>query len=698
MAKKQRKDGKKGKKDKHLRFSRAESKLLKYWQEERWDAFVSLFARKQSELTSAEISGRWNDAVFNLLVQTLFVDKAPHMLPALIATLKEGPALSPDVQVCLDLAGLYHKALGARIPREAVLTFPVDLPPPFGLLRGAMLEMLENSEEQAPILPKRTRDPGVKLLKSFIQSYEKLRQANFLPRTVSPFDTWFKHADALINHLINSGADKSVMHDLHALVRAFKVLYNIQRQGETIMDVSLLFMFKRLNIHFIDHPVLINMWRIFLSQGRMFSTQDKERMSLLLGIHIPSMMDGSLRNHPRLLAVQTAIRLALEAGDGDLFHHVFYSTLLRSHVWTSRERYLLMILGMEALEHKVKQTRKLFAFEDDEDVILQVNTNLAAWLREMHEIRLRLGLQGQNRILPYNIWDNLLFSADFEFVNTQIRFLHALSCAFPFPKQNLLCLAAHADAVFYEKKARAFVEKFRDEDAPGIQLSEKECSELLSSFDLTKNFTNLLQAWRPLLEEATWQCLLSTCADKLVQIGMRGEVEMFFFEYSYWEAVEGDLIRYLAEHLAPTSPLYGFFRMVSRLEKEVLPRKKDEAAPFLANFPPDSQALSLVIWFLNWHTRSRYTNTFLLEVLSRVKHEATRAGKWIAVVKTMQDASRTELFSGLLQIWEAEGWIKNPPDQEFIEALRIVKTALHGKPTKKPQKKAGLRRQQRTLF
>jgi hypothetical protein len=704
MAKKRTKPSKKGKK-KHARQSRPESKLRYYWQEGKWDGFVAMYLRRQAEPLSQDLHDRWGDAVFNLLVQTLFVDRTPNMLPSLFEMLRSGPVLPGDVRACLDLTALYHRSLDADVSLVELETVPADLPAPFDTLRAAMIEAQKTAFRDARDvaergLPKRAGDQGVKALKGFVQSCEKLRKAGFQPRTISTYKTLEKHARALSPPLVAAGK-RNIAVDLQILVGICKHLFELQREGESATALRILGMLTHNKFTFTDHPALHGLVDMLLDQaGRSLAPGVRAELQRSLRLLYPSRLDPTIQAAPRYQAIQTAFLdyISTHGVPRDLVLHQACVRLLRADVWSIRERYVLTALGIKALGDLAK-ARSPLPFEQDDSGMDDVRTNIAAWLRDLVDFLGRLNIQYQSRRLPFTLWDELVKAASFDFLARQFRFLRELASPPRFPDISLLHLAELAKEVFPDKQAKAFMGKLADDRMQqAMTLSEKDCEDLVAGLDFSESAEEALEVWRPYLEGPSWARLLDAASTAVVDRAIQMESANPFFEMLLGGSPDEDFLRYLADNLSDAAPLSGFFRMTSQTGFEVLPRNKKQAAAFLTNFPPTDVAVKLLLWMLSWRGWSAVSMQFLLDVMFRVSEDLTRLNIWLLVVTELNDRGRKELFPDLHALWIERGWAADPPSKDFKEALGLVQKALLPKAASRRKRQAIQRKKQRTLF
>lgn len=705
MAKKRTKPSRKGKKQKHAQQSRPESKLRHYWQEGKWDGFVALYLRRYAEPLPQDLHDRWGDAVFNLLVQTLFVDRTPNMLPSLFEMLRSGPVLPGDVQACLDLTALYHRFLDSDVSSIELEAVPADLPAPFDTLRTAMIEareaVLRDAREVAERgLPKRAADQGTKALKGFVQSCDKLREAGFQPKTISTYKTLEKHAKALSPPLVAAGK-RNIAVDLQILVGICKHLFELQREGESATALRILGMLTHNKFTFTDHPALHGLVDMLLDQaGRSFAPGIRTELRRSLRLLYPSRLDPAARATPRYQAIQAAFLdyISSHGVQRSLVLHQTCVRLLRADVWSIRERYVLAALGIKALED-FAAGRSPSPFGEDDSEMDDVRTNIAAWLRDMVDIQERLGTQAQAGRLPFTLWDGLVRTAPFDFLERQVRYLRELASPPRFPDISLLHLAELADDVFPDKQAKALMNKLAgDRIQQAMALSEKDCDHLVGGLDFSEAAEEALEVWRPYLEAPSWARLLDAAATAIVDSTINMESANPFFRMFLGGRPDEDLLRYMADNLPDTAPLSGFFRMTSQTGFDVLPRSKKQAAAFFTGFPPPGLAVKLLLWMLSWRGGSVVSRQFLLDVIFRIPEELTRRNEWLQVVTELEHFGRKQLFPDLLALWSERGWVADPPNADFKEALGLVQKALLPKATPKLNRQAIQRKKQRTLF
>jgi hypothetical protein len=705
MAKKRTKPSKKGKKQKHAQQSRPESKLRHYWQEGKWDGFVAMYLRRHAEPLPQDLHDRWGDAVFNLLVQTLFVDRTPSMLPSLFEMLRSGPVLPGEVQACLELAALYHRSLDADVSSVELETVPANLPAPFDTLCAAMTEARETALRDAREvaergLPKRAGDQGVKALKGFVQSIEKLREAGFQPRTISTYKTLEKNAKALSPPLVAAGK-KNIAVDLQILVGICKHLFEMQREGESATVLYVLGMLTRNKFTFSDHPALHGVVDMLLDQvGRSFAPGVRAELQRSLRLLYPSRLDPAVRAAPRYQAIQPAFLnyISTHGVPRGLVLHQACVRLLRTDVWSIRERYVLRALGIKALSD-LAAARSPLPFGEEDSEMDDVHTNIPAWLREMGDTLERLNIQSQSRRLPFTLWDELVRLASFDFLERQIRSLRALATPPRFPDISLLHLAELADEVFSDREAKAFMGKLAgDRIQQALTLSEKDCEELVGGLDFSEAAEEVLEVWRAYLDGPSWARLLDAATTAIVDRTINTESANPFFRMFLGGRPNEDLLRYMADNLSDTAPLSGFFRMTSQTGFDVLPRNKKQAAAFFTGFPPPGLAVKLLSWMLSWRGGSAVSRQFLLDVIFRIPEELTRRNEWLRVVNELEDFGRKQLFPDLLALWSERGWVTDPPSADFKEALGLVQKALLPKATPKLKRQAIQRKKQQTLF
>lgn len=705
MAKKRTKPSKKGKKQKHARQSRPESKLRHYWQEGKWDGFVTMYLRRHAEPLPQDLHDRWGDAVFNLLVQTLFVNRTPNMLPSLFEMLRAGPVLPGDVQACLELTALYHRSLDADVSSVELETVPADLPAPFDTLRAGMIEAREAALRDARKiaergLAKRAGDQSVKALKGFVQSCEKLRKTGFQPRTISTYKTLEKHARALSPPFVAAGK-RNIAVDLQVLVGTCKHLFELQRKGESATALRVLEMLTYNKFTFTDHPALHGLVDMLLDQaGRSLAPGVRAELQRSLRLLYPSRLDPTMQAVPRYRPIRAAFLdyISTHGVPRGLVLHQACVRLLRADVWSIRERYVLTALGIKALiDHAA--ARRLLPFEQDNSEMDNVHTNIAAWLRDMVDILERLSIQDQSRRLPFTLWDELVSAAPFDFLERQVRSLRELAFPPRFPDISLLHLAELAEEFFSDKQAKAFMDKLAgDRVQQAMALSEKDCEDLAGCLDFSEAAEDALEVWRPYLEGPSWARLLDAAATAIVDRTISMESANPFFRMVFGGRPDEDLLRYMADNLPDAAPLSGFFRMTSQTGFDVLPRSKKQAASYFTSFPPPDLAVKLLLWMLTWRGGSAASRQFLLDVIFRITEELARRNLWLLVVTELEDYGRKQLYSDLLALWSERGWVANPPSEDFKEALDLVQKALHRKATPKQKRHAVRRKKQRTLF
>lgn len=701
MSKKRTKPSKKGKKQKHAQQSRPESKLRHYWQEGKWDGFVALYLRRHEESLPQDLHDRWGDAVFNLLVRTLFVDRAPDMLPALFEMLRSSPPVPDEVRACLDLAALFHQSLNSDFAPAELEAIPADLPAPFDALRTAMREARDavHRERAGQGLPKRATDPGHKALKGFLQACEKLRQAGFRPKTISAYTTLEKHAGALAERFAGEGA-KKVATDLHILVLLCRRLYEIQRKGESTTAAGILRRLTQSRFSFTDHPALHGMVRMLLDQaGMLYSSGVRSELQRSLLLLYPSRHDPAVRADARFQAVRAAFQeyIAVHGKPREFIMHRTCVSLLRVKIWSARERYVLMALGIKALAFLAVTTVRALSFDPDDDVVNQVPTNIAAWLREMADIQVRLGMQARG--LPFTLWDEVMVSAPHPFLARQLRHLREVPEPPRFPNVSLLRLVEVAELVLTTSQARMLMEKIAgSRDNGTMALTEKDCTRLVGNLDFSHGPEETLEAWRPRLDAPSWGRLLDCAAPAMVEHILREETASPFLHFFRAKAVDEDILRYMAEHLPETAPLAGFFRMVSQTGLHVLPRSAKNVALFLNAFPPPDQAVKLFFWMVSWQGSSATSNSFLLEFVMRISEELLRRNQWLRAVTALENTGRRQLFNDLLARWDEWGWVAGPPTPDFRHALEMVQKLTRPKPTPRKKRQTAQRKKQRGLF
>ncbi|WP_031387796.1 hypothetical protein [Desulfonatronum thiodismutans] len=705
MAKKRTKPSKKGKKQKHAQQSRPESKLRHYWQEGKWDGFVAMYLRRHAEPLPQDLHDRWGDAVFNLLVQTLFVDRTPNMLPSLFEMLRSGPVLPGEVQACLELTALYHRSLDTDVSSVELEAVPADLPAPFGTLRAAMIEARETALRDAREvaergLPKRATDQGVKALKGFVQSCEKLREVGFQSRTISTYKTLEKHAKALSSPLVAAGK-RNIAVDLQVLVGICKHLFELQREGESASALQVLGMLTRNKFTFTDHPALYGLVDMLLDQaGRSLGPGVRAELQRSLRLLYPSRLNPTARSAPRSQAIQAAFLDYISTHGiprGLVLHHVCVR-LLRTDVWSIRERYVLTALGIKALSD-LAASRSPLPFEQDDSEMDDVRTNIPAWLRDMVDIHERLSIQNQSRRLPFTLWDEMVRAASFDFLERQVRFLRELASPPRFPNISLLHLAELAEEVFSVKEAKALMDKLAgDRNQQAMTLSEKDCEDLVGGLDFSEAAEEALEAWRPYLEGPSWSRLLDAAATAVVDRTISMESANPFFRMLLGSRPDENFLRYMADNLPDTAPLSGFFRMISQTGFDTLPKGKKQAAAFFTGFPPPGLAVKLLMLMLSWRGGSVVSRQFLLDVIFRIPEELTCRNEWLRVVTELEDFGRKEMFPELLAFWGERGWVADPPSADFKEALVLVQKNLLPKTTPKQRRQAIQRKKQRTLF
>ncbi|WP_045218773.1 hypothetical protein [Desulfonatronum thioautotrophicum] len=705
MAKKRNKPSQKEKKQKHARVSRPESKLRHYWQEGKWERFVTMFVRRHAEPLPQDLQDRWGDAVFNLLVQTLFVDRTPEMLPPLFAMLRPGPALPETVQACLDLTILYHRSLDVELSSADLDAIPTDLPAPFNDFRAAMVTARETIRHDArgvaeQALSKRTTDQGIKALKGFVQSCGKLRQAGFQPRTISTYKTLEKHAKDLATALAHTGK-RNMAVDLRVMVELCKHFFELQREDETATALQILGMLTRNKFTFADHPALQSVVDMLLDQaGRSFAPGVRAELQRSLLLLYPSRVDPTMRTTLRYQAIRAAFLDTISTNEtprSRVLHQVCVGLLLVD-VWSVRERYVLMALGITALNDFAEAAHSLF-FEQDDFDMADVRTNIAAWLRDMLDILERLDIPLQSRHLPFTLWDGMVKAAPFDFLERQLRYLIELASPPRFPDISLLQLAELAENIFSTRQAKALMNKLAgDRKQQAMTLSDKDCDRLAGGLDFSEDAVETLEVWQPYLDAPSWGRLLNGAALAVVDRTIRMESVNPLFRALSGGRIDEANLRYLADNLPETAPLAGFFRMTSQTGFDVLPKGKKQAAVFFTSFPPPDLAVKLLMWMLSWRGGSVVSRQFLLDVIARVADELTSRNEWQRVLTELEYHERTQLYPDLLALWNERGWVANPPSTDFEKALGQVQKALTPKPTPKQKRLAIQRKKQRTLF
>lgn len=700
MGKKRGRTARKRKQEKRNRPSRLESKLRRYWQEGRWDAFVTCCSRRDGEQLNEETRHLWDKAVFNLLIQTLFVDRSLEMLPSLYATLEAAPPVSAEVRKCLDLAKLAQQGLAGSLQREMVEALGPGLPEPFAALRTGLLTALEASEKRVQEhvrlgFPKRATDPGIKALKAFAQSFENLRRSRFRPKSITPYTTWLKHSEALTQRLAETGMDQDLAGEMHDLVMLCRDLFAMHRKGRTVDEDDLKAMAPE--AAGFEHPALHDLWQTaYFLLGHLFSVQKRDQVFGALQAATPSLLPEAVRSAPRFQAWRQAVKEHNVRKPGEPRLLALCRCLLAQEEWSLRERFLLSALVMNSLICHF-QSQGLF------ETIFRPEP--APWfrapdvIREMLKAHAQVHPQGAPPRLPFTLWNELLTSAPRQFIRDQMTLFEQEPDPLPFPDATILHMAMTDSRAGPEKKLAALEKIVGRPLKGGLSLTGHDCDALMQDVDMDEDFLDALQAWERLLKRESWIRVLDECAQRLVQKAMQGARSPISFLFDIQGPLEMDmeLVSFLADKLARDSPLRGFMEMVEQVGLAgQLPRTKKEAEPYLRSFPPEDTAVKLLFWMLSWSSRQAPCKTFLMECITRLKDALTAKNKWLALVRKMDENFLTILYPQLMAAWEQAGWIAAPVSDDFRSALEHVRQRI--RPAAKKKRNPAKSARRRSMF
>jgi len=705
MAKKQ--SAKKGKKKKHLELSRSEARLIRYWRDGRWDAFVATLPRCNTADISRETTAHWDNAVFNVLAQTLFADHAPRMLPSLLETIRSGQArglsLSAEVQSCVRCVERYERALRGEPGPEPEDNDQARLPAPFDRLQAAMRGSAEARQQQIEQrvqqgFPKRATDPVTKHVKAMVQSMTTLEKANFAPKSLTPFSTWLRHADALAGTENLPASLQSVATDMQALISVCKDLFQARkhRNATAVMVQKSL---SALGFHYSTHPAVMNIWRIMLHVlGRFHSPQQRDQLVISLQMRNPAMMNPDLRSDPRLRSWQDAEAMVPRNLPVLLGMARLCDSLARQDAWSDRERYVLRGLCMGCWQ------KFLGEHEDDELFGLErtiSHLNLAATVRVMLDLRGRI-LPGEKAPrLPLELYENILLGLPLNMFAAQINLLRHEARPLPFSGLALMRIGILVDSIFSDPEVPRVMRAIAGlSPEQRIDLTEQECREFSRELELIDTRIDYLEILGGLLTGQAWLSLLENCARNMLIKAMQTNTRFFAFPFlaDYWEEVEPGLLLYLAKCLGPESATRGFLEMAARVHKpNTLPRKEAEGRPFLDAFPDPDLGVKLLFWMLTWKGASAYSRQFLTETIIRLRHELTRQGKWLELTRKMAANHRHALYPELISLWDEEGWLDTPPSTDMEQARDMVREVLRpsGRSSSKKGKRGSRQRQWR---
>ncbi|MFP4428519.1 MAG: hypothetical protein ACLFPB_04285 [Desulfovermiculus sp.] len=702
------KGGKKKKDSGKASLQKLESRLLGYWKRESWGEFVTLYQRHVTRAEKTQAAPYWNPAVYNLLVDTLFVSQDLALLQHVLDELIDPQSVSEENQKCLHTARLFLAAYNGQAESTAIKNLPLDLPAPFQNLAAAIDHINHNPSTSLSdyVQERRTKarkgEKHLALAARIGKQFNTLKDQDFQPSSVQPLTKLRKSLRDLQATLENQlGLTSPVVSNMSILADVMRTMY--ARPGNLIKSDQVLHLLHQEGFQTSSHPAVETMACGFLTLGRKRLGQDWEQsIRVALGRLLPGLA-------PELPAhLEKQLQSLRQVAEKAPPFFAWIPQLLKHDVWSARERTILLLVHLHLMANAGDQ---LLEFLEDmsldswpENQIMQFVNQF--WVQAIQSLEQIIELHAQLGISdPYLLeratrdWQEAVSALPFDRSSRHLDQLLETMCSAPVPDAALLFAVMKRVEQARRVQGITSIAQVQKQRAP-LQITEDKLRECVHLIGLDCDLDNVFQAWQACLTKNDYQKIVQlfllrvfdeTCNDQTAP-------DLLFRASSLeWADLDPSLLQNFAAILPPDFSLYGLVLLSVKTGQTdpPVPQNATQAQYFLDHLPPPQMLDEMLSWMLTW-PNTPYRNSFLAAVIKNHVQYLTQNRKWWPLARAIQLHDLPKLAELVWDIWqELDLFSRLRDSQDFQSAREFLKPLAYK--SKQPKGSSSRSRKQTLL-
>jgi len=668
---------------------RLDSNLQGYWKRGHYGEFVTLFVRHWEQARKTDSSQYWDKAVSNALLKALFEKQDFSLLHELLNTLEKAPQLCEANRSRLQLCRAVVALVNGQASSSLIQGLPRDLPQPFSALRDHLAARAADTES-SPLSDylkgkrKRARK-GEKTFSLAVKASNALNELDPEAETSRPLNLFTQirrmFQDLNASFTDSRGFASPVLNDAQGLAELMREMRaNPQRFFQATGVNSFL---RSKGFGFSSHPYILQFLERVLAQGRHWqgpAWEQTARMSL--AVQCPALMPPMPdRTRKQIQAINSLKRPRAAPGSHQPMDQ-WLNTLLKNDVWTSRERFFLLVCLLHVLRHRCQRLVNMVnsRFEPDREEMLKALMDLP---RRLTETLLRLVSLHQDLIpedtdsleRALDIWEQGVEPLPLDFAPEALSALTATLTQLHLPASRyLFILAKSSDTVFGSKNTSAI--KAIARTAP-LKLTAGDLSRASDILGGVQRPHAVFKCWRPCLSTEDQTAL----AEKVLTHAFEQAVSLDALEPPFapvqecpWCALPIDLVEQLHRLVSPDFALRGLTELTLALHptSPPMPSGPQEAELLLTQIPPHEKLFPLLIWMLTW-PKNRYSAALFEQLIRQAAESITQHRQWSELALAVRDDQFKDLAARIWALWKEQGLFERlEQDQDFAKARSIL--------------------------
>ncbi len=654
-----------GKKDKKRRAQQSPSlkeRLEIHWNGGRWGAFVSLFVRNREASLRTPLAERWHDALYNCLTASLFAEKDLESAEMALSLIR-GDA---DTDAALrDVGAVAQDFLDARrngmLPALRPLISESALSACWAELRGGLAAFVPAEK------PARGKKADAKDPEALVDKLAKQAGSVGSAKTLSPFTTWLKTAQALED--ATKGAPCA---DAFRAVRSIVGLIRELNVGGSKWDDSRDSLRDPRDIprHPLfseippeqTHPAVLGLWELFCRTGGLKFGGEWEQAARLLRLAFSETGHPLKQNFDRLMRADKRSWRQLMADMPEGF------------LETEQEEYVLRALFVSAFLSELLDT-------GPEEV-----PHFLASLDRLTKI-------GRRR-RPQSPWPNVVRQAFEEFIAMCPPFIAPLLERTDLPYESLSAVSLVLLVCLRSGDTQG-VRSNADSRLP-LRLTPEEVDRIAVSLGGHLPPRRAMRGMKSILDGESWARLLSQWIYYIAESTQDDATDGVPYARQLWASLTPDHLDELCS-LPPDDPRGCFCRLCADVRPGSLSRDPARVEAFFEALPPDDPfGAAAGAFLLTWPD---VDPRFILRLIERsfpahqeAANEETWAMKehWFCLAELVGGVPDREgrmlIANGILDLMRRFGVRNQTPG--FSKACSMLEKFAERTPTGKSTRKA----------
>jgi hypothetical protein len=434
---------------------------------------------------------------------------------------------------------------------------------------------------------------------------------------------------------------------------------------------------------FSSHPYILQFLERVLAQGRHRQGPAWEQTArICLAVQWPGLMPPMPnRTRKQLQAINSLKRPRAAPGSHQSMDQ-WLTALLKHDVWSSRERFFLLVCLLHVLRHRCQRLVSMVnsRFAPDREDMLKALMDLP---RRLTETLLRLVSLHQDLIpedtdslqRALDIWEQGVEPLPLDFAPEALSALTATLTQLHLPaSRHLFVLAKSSDTVFGSKNTSAI--RAISRTAP-LKLTAGDLSRASDILEGVQRPHAVFRCWRSCLSPEDQTALAEKILTRAFEQAVSDDaLELLFApgQECPWCVMPIDLVEQLHQLVSPDFDLRGLSELTLALHptSPPMPSGPQEAKPLLTQLPPHEKLFPLLIWMLTW-PKNRYSAAFFEQLIRQAAESITKNRQWSELALAVREDKFRDLASRIWALWKEQGLFERlDQDQDFAKARSIV--------------------------